>query len=483
MSTNTIQKTWISPDRLDDRMDAKPFQRAILDCIDKTLNCGYPIEKLGDDAVTTFINRGVNGAVDNQTSTKLLKTRHVRAGYTEFETAYLPDDKSARLGSKKLRKGDVLLTSTGLGTIGRASLYISNDKATVDNHVTIIRTNPNQLSEGLLTAFLNSKYGIALSNFGTTGSTGQLELSKGKISSFKVPLPPQGLQKYVGDKCKLATVVRIEGEKSLTQAIKMFNDILSVGDIDFATSQYSWTKGENIFDRITSQFYLPRYFDLEEHLRGLGHAIVRMSKMLRRSPIRTSTPERDSSAKIPCLLTSDIDPQDIRINQPSLWVTESTHSRHAGKLEEYDVIYSSVGPPVGEAAIVLPEYLPACVGGDVSVIRTNGDAHPGFVCLYLNSIFGQMQNDRYSRGIRQRRVYPSDIENFLIPKIDDKDQAAIGGLVIKYQRLKDASSKLIDKAVSDAEKLIEGELDTDAIMSGKLKAPTWEDIEKELEGI
>jgi hypothetical protein len=36
---------------------------------------------------------------------------------------------------------------------------------------------------------------------------------------------------------------------------------------------------------------------------------------------------------------------------------------------------------------------------------------------------------------------------------------------------------------SIVEALIEGKLDTDAILSGKLKAPTWEDIEKELEGI
>jgi len=42
---------------------------------------------------------------------------------------------------------------------------------------------------------------------------------------------------------------------------------------------------------------------------------------------------------------------------------------------------------------------------------------------------------------------------------------------------------LSKEAKCDVESLIEGKLDSEAIMSGKRKAPTWEDIEKELEGI
>lgn len=38
-------------------------------------------------------------------------------------------------------------------------------------------------------------------------------------------------------------------------------------------------------------------------------------------------------------------------------------------------------------------------------------------------------------------------------------------------------------AKSDVEALIEGKLDTGVILSGKLKAPTWVDIEKDLECI
>ena len=39
------------------------------------------------------------------------------------------------------------------------------------------------------------------------------------------------------------------------------------------------------------------------------------------------------------------------------------------------------------------------------------------------------------------------------------------------------------EAKSDVESLIEGRLDIDAILSDKLKAPNWEDIEAKLEDI
>jgi len=94
-----------------------------------------------------------------------------------------------------------------------------------------------------------------------------------------------------------------------------------------------------------------------------------------------------------------------------------------------------------------------------------------------------MQGERYSRGSVQRRVYPEDISQFLISLPSKDEQEKIGNLVLKHQRYNDKSKEMILGACGLIEDLIEGKLDTDAILSGKLKAPTWEDIEKELEGI
>ena len=74
----------------------------------------------------------------------------------------------------------------------------------------------------------------------------------------------------------------------------------------------------------------------------------------------------------------------------------------------------------------------------------------------------------------------SEIE---IPIFDIAIQKKIGDKCRVWQTILKKSEALVQSAKSDVEALIEGNLNTDAILSGNLKSPTWEDIEKELEGI
>ena len=75
------------------------------------------------------------------------------------------------------------------------------------------------------------------------------------------------------------------------------------------------------------------------------------------------------------------------------------------------------------------------------------------------------------------------IDQVIIPFAKDSLQDEIGALCKQSLRLLSMANEYVLDAKSNVEALIEGKLDTAAILSGKLKAPTWEDIEKELEGI
>jgi len=304
--------------------------------------------------------------------------------------------------------------------------------------------------------------------------------TKPALESIMIPIPDRRIQDYIGAKVELAERCRAEAANTYNQALKRFDILLDSRHFHPRIGLTNKIDISRLTQRLNGEFYLPRYFDLEEHLASLSIKIDIIGNLVRAPIIRTSTPKRDEEAPIPCILTSDIDPQQINSHQPSLRITPDVHEFHAGKLESYDVVYTSVGPPVGEAAVVLPQHLPMAVGGDVSVIRTTKDLHPGFLCLYLNSVYGQMQNDRYSRGIRQRRVYPEDIGSFLIPIPKRSDQEYIGDRIIKYELFNEVALGLVAEAKSDIEALIEGTIDTNAILSGKLKPPTWETINESL---
>lgn len=326
-----------------------------------------------------------------------------------------------------------------------------------------------------LAGYLSSRHGTAWRSRLRTNTTVEF-IGSEELRAVPVLLPDRRIQDYIGAKVELAEHCRARSGDLHAEAVVRFDALLRTHQFSPGVNLTNVVDARALTGRLTGEFYLPRYFALEKHLAGLEVPVKPIRSLLRNDIIRSSTPERDEAASVPCILTSDIDPHEIRWRNPSLRITQSVHDRHGGRLGARDVVYTSVGPPVGEAAVVLPQFLPMAVGGDVSILRHGDDLHPGFLALYLNSMFGQMQNDRYSRGIRQRRVYPEDIGAFLIPVFGATDQAYVGERIVRHQALNERAVDLVNEAKADIEALIEGTLDMQAILSRTVMAPTADDI-------
>ncbi len=294
--------------------------------------------------------------------------------------------------------------------------------------------------------------------------------------SFLIPVPDRRIQDFIGAKVELAERCRRRAQALRSEAEDLFNALLKTASFRPSTALTNTVDPRAITDRLTGEFYLPRYLELERHLATLDVKAKPLRELLREDVIRSSTPDRIEDGAVPCILTSDIDPHEILWREPSLRITPAVNDNHGGRLNALDVVYTSVGPPVGEAALVLPQFLPMAVGGDVSIIRHGKALHPGYLSLYLNSVFGRMQNDRYSRGIRQRRVYPDDIGAFLIPALSLEHQQFIGDRIVQHQALNEQAVDLVNAARTDVEALIDGALNTAAIVSGRLEAPSSNDI-------
>ena len=96
-----------------------------------------------------------------------------------------------------LKNKDVLINSTGTGTLGRMNIIqnIIHEKFTIDSHVMLIRLKAEKtLPLYFINIFMNEKYQKDLLLKCVNGSTNQIELSKEKFSKFKIPVPPIELQ-------------------------------------------------------------------------------------------------------------------------------------------------------------------------------------------------------------------------------------------------------------------------------------------------
>lgn len=106
-----------------------------------------------------------------------LKSICIRAGYVDLETARsvskeVYEKTKHRAG---IQKNDVLINSTGDGTIGRVAVYDHDFPAVVDGHITILRFSNENLA-WYVGAFLMSEMGQKQISRYINGSSGQVEI-------------------------------------------------------------------------------------------------------------------------------------------------------------------------------------------------------------------------------------------------------------------------------------------------------------------
>lgn len=171
--------------------------------------------------ITSFISRGITPTYRADAEYVVLNQKCIRNKKIDFS---LSQKQSKRVSSEKLiRFGDVLINSTGTGTLGRvAQLWINVENTTVDSHISIVRPQ----------SFINHYwFGMTLLYkepiFETLGegSTNQTELKREKIGAQQVLLPPENIQKKFEDICQ-PIISQISTLQKQIENLKIARDLL-----------------------------------------------------------------------------------------------------------------------------------------------------------------------------------------------------------------------------------------------------------------
>lgn len=123
---------------------------------------------------------------DDHDATMIINQKCIRGG--AVDTTLARATVSATVSEMKtLQMNDILVNSTGVGTLGRVARWTRNEKATVDSHVTIVRFNPGEV-DPVCAGFAMLVAQSDIEELGE-GSTGQTELSRSKLGAHVVSLP------------------------------------------------------------------------------------------------------------------------------------------------------------------------------------------------------------------------------------------------------------------------------------------------------
>jgi type I restriction enzyme S subunit len=164
---------------------------------------GWALSDIG--SVCQYIQRGKSPKYDKDSeeypviNQKCIRWDQIQSEHLKYVTA---DFWNGIDDIRFLQKGDVLWNSTGTGTIGRAAIFdglSGYPKAIVDSHVTILRVHT-----GIDAKYLH--YWIQSPDIQNkiedmqSGTTNQVELSKGAIQVSSIYVAPEKEQKRIADK-------------------------------------------------------------------------------------------------------------------------------------------------------------------------------------------------------------------------------------------------------------------------------------------
>jgi type I restriction enzyme S subunit len=147
---------------------------------------GWAIKSL--DELTSYLNRGVSPAYVEEGGVLVLNQKCIRGGRVDTAKGRRHDAAKKSIAGRALVTGDILVNSTGVGTLGRVAQIADLDEETVvDSHVTVVRANGVDATWNFLGLALCARE-AEIEALGE-GSTGQTELSRSRLGRLPVTTP------------------------------------------------------------------------------------------------------------------------------------------------------------------------------------------------------------------------------------------------------------------------------------------------------
>ena len=161
------------------------FRSWFVDCVPFGGTAPDEWENVTLEGITALVSRGITPKYADDTDQIVINQKCIRNHTIDLSLARTHTPRV--INEKWLRFGDLLINSTGDGTLGRAAqVWFQPKNLTVDSHVTIVRPAKENLIFYIgLWGILHEKEIESLH----TGSTGQTELPRDRVKAMELLLP------------------------------------------------------------------------------------------------------------------------------------------------------------------------------------------------------------------------------------------------------------------------------------------------------
>ncbi|MFZ4555104.1 MAG: N-6 DNA methylase, partial [Pseudanabaena sp.] len=437
------------------RIDAEVYQKVYIE-IDKT------IDKLTNTSIGEEIRTIKKGIFDIKAEcysdfgipfVRISNLKNMRI--EENDIIYIPEEEHNKNIDTELKRNDVILSKTAYPAASLVTLEICN---TSQDTVAIKLKPKSQILSHYLVTFLNSRYGYYQMQRWFTGNI-QMHLNLTDCKEIKIPLLSsdfQNLQKMIFENSinlKAKSLLIYEQAEDLLLSELGLKDWQPT-DENIAVKSFSASFGTS--DRFDAEHYQPKFDQLTEKIEQK----VNLSKL---GELLTW----NQRGKQPSYFEEDQNILDglpvvnsKHVREGEVILVDNRYAKYQPEdkpliIQTNDVLINGTGVgTIGRCAPYLHKQN-ALPDNHVTILRTNV-LDPVYLSIYINSIAGQYQVEKYLKGSSgQTELYPKDIDNFWVWEAPDKIQQRIKNKVEEAHQKREQSKQLLEIAKTGVEKAIE----------------------------
>lgn len=376
---------------------------------------GWSEEQLGE--LCENISRGTAPSYVEDSPVKAIGQRCVQNSGFDASRARSHDHRISRVFWA--RPEDVLLNSTGTGTIGRSCIFDRAEPFMVDSHVTVLRVHPSRLDSRWLNSILRSPWGRQyLESFCYTGSTNQIELSRKALAGTRIPVPP------------------LEEQRRIVEILDALDE---------------WSQRQK---KVVDKLLLVGRGVLEEELlrvNSRSQSYVRLDTVAEVGSGVTLGGEVERGVELPYLRVANVQDGFIDISEmKTVKVARSEVQRYL--LEAGDVLLTEGGDidKLGRGAVWDGRIDPCACQNHIFRVRCWRDViHPEFLAAYIGSVAGK----KYFLSIAKQTtnlatINSTQLKSMPVPLPPLEEQERLVSLLEEHRRRVSLEVSLVDKLLS-----------------------------------
>lgn len=423
IDANTYKKDYILTDKLLKRSKVLSVEEL-----------STSVQNFGAYSLCNFIN------FVNTPEVPFLITENIRHNYIDWSNLkYIDKESHEMLWKSHCKKGQVLVTMAG-EYLGRVAVY-DKDFVCSSNQAIAKVTLKKNLNPYFISTFLNSRHGQNQINRLKT-ITGQPNINMSLIKSLKIIILSNEFQARVEEVVKHSHQNLLESQSLYSDAQNILlekSGLLGWSPTSKNNNQKAFSASFLKTGRLDAQYYQPKYDELENKIKA--HSFKQI-KDIRTDNYRGLQPIYFADGNLDVINSKHILEKSLDYEGFEKTSSEYWDLQERARVFKGDILIYTTGANIGRTQVYQIDKK-AIASNHVNILRLK-EGNPFYVGFVMNSIVGRLQTEKFSAGSAQAELYPKDVDEFLIPIIDEDSQNIIISLLEKSYLLQKESKNLLE---------------------------------------